>query len=90
MRLFVVVLTLLALFLPVNLGLAQEQMQKSGKGPQPEVPFRSPNNVMKMHSITNAQRRAAAKRLRTRRANDNARRQRLANSTPNGGQAVKQ
>lgn|GEM_PF-3863570 len=66
-RSFFMVLTLLALFLPINLGLAQNQMP-SRQGPQPEVPFRNPDTVPKMRSTTNEHRKAAAQRNHDRRA----------------------
>jgi hypothetical protein len=66
-RFFVMIMTAVALFLPVNLGLAQSQMP-SRQGPQPEVPFRSADSVPKMRKTTNEQRKAAAQRNADRRA----------------------
>jgi hypothetical protein len=66
-RFFVMILTAVTLFLPLNLALAQSQMP-SRQGPQPEVPFRSPDSVPKMRSTTNEHRKAAAQRNADRRA----------------------
>ena len=53
-------LVLIAVFMAMGLCLAQ--MQNNGKSPAQTGPFRSPQNVMKMRSLTQAQREAAAAR----------------------------
>ena len=59
-------LALAAIFWLASLGLAQMQ---GGKSPAQTGPYRSPQNpYLKMRSITNAQRQAAAQRNAARRA----------------------
>lgn len=55
-----------ALSMDVGQGRAEPQMTVQSQAPS--VPFRDPNNRMKMHRVTNAQKRAAAKRAAARRA----------------------